>query len=148
QPISNAFREKQASNGDAGRTGATSVTRPLGSSTQRYASQSSKLSFMPFSWSAAMNEWDATTLTNLNEILANLYPQDSDARRLATKAGLPTAYITFENKAISTWFHVLEYANPRGKVDNVVEKALEENPSDESLLRAKDRRPPPVVKGP
>jgi Effector-associated domain 1 len=95
-----------------------------------------------------MNKWDTESLSKLNEILANLYPQDSDARRMATKAGLPQAFIQFENKAISTWFNILQYANPRCKVDNVVAGALEENPDDESLKRAKERRPPPVVKGP
>jgi V8-like Glu-specific endopeptidase len=95
-----------------------------------------------------MNEWDNESLAKVNEILANLYPQDNDARRMATKAGLRTAYIQFDNKAINTWFNILQYAKSQQKVDNIVAGALEENPDDESLKRASERTPPPVVKGP
>ncbi len=95
-----------------------------------------------------MTEWNYKELSNLNEILANLYPQDNDARRMAAKAGLRTAFISFENKAISTWFNVLEYAKVQRKVDEVVNSALEENPNDESLKRAKEGTPPPSVRGP
>ena len=95
-----------------------------------------------------MTEWDNGSISKLNEILANLYPRDNDARRMATKAGLRTAYIEFDNKAINTWFNILQYAKSQRSVDNVIAGALEENPDDESLKRAKERTPPPVVKGP
>ncbi|MGY4617627.1 V8-like Glu-specific endopeptidase [Bradyrhizobium sp. USDA 4472] len=95
-----------------------------------------------------MSQWDYQALAQLNEILANLYPLDSDARRIATKVGLRTAFITFESKAISTWFNILQYAKPQGKTDAIVDAALEEFPGDESLKRAKEGRPPPTIKGP
>lgn len=95
-----------------------------------------------------MSRWDHQALAQLNEILANLYPLDSDARRIATKVGLRSAFIAFESKAISTWFNILQNANPQGKTDAIVDAALEEFPGDESLKRAKEGRPPPIVKGP
>jgi hypothetical protein len=95
-----------------------------------------------------MTKWDNGPLSNLNEVLANLYPMDSDARRMALKSNLPLAHIQFENKAINTWFNVLYFANQRDKVDDVVANAIEENPGDEALLSARERQPPPVVKGP
>lgn len=95
-----------------------------------------------------MSKWDTEPLTKLNEILANLYPQDTDARRVSTNAGLKNAFIQFDNKAINTWFNILQYANGQGKVDAIVERALEENPDDDSLKQAKNGMPPQVAKGP
>lgn len=95
-----------------------------------------------------MSRWDHQALAQLNEILANLYPLDSDARRIATKIGLRTAYIAFEGKAIGTWFNILQYANPQNKTDAIVDAAIEEFPGDESLQRAREGRPPPALKGP
>jgi hypothetical protein len=43
-----------------------------------------------------MTQWDNRTLTKLKEIMANLYPVDSDARQVASKAGLRIGFITFE----------------------------------------------------
>ena len=70
-----------------------------------------------------MSEWDREALINLREILANLYPTVDDARRVAADAGLRTVQIEFVNKAITTWFNILEHANARGKVDDVVKRA-------------------------
>src|SRR5262249_14101496 len=95
-----------------------------------------------------MNNWDHIPLASLNEILANLYPSEAEARRLAAKAGLRTAQIDFSGSSLSRWFNVLYHANPRAKVDDVVARALEEHPDDEALKQAKNRAPPPVVKGP
>jgi V8-like Glu-specific endopeptidase len=95
-----------------------------------------------------MNKWDNVTFANLNEILANLYPTETDARRIATKSGLRAAQIDFSGSSIGRWFNVLDHANHRSKVDDVVAYALQENPDDDSLKRARDRRPPPLLRGP
>lgn len=95
-----------------------------------------------------MSKWDHVALANLNEILANLYPSEAEARRLAAKAGLKPARIDFAGSSLSRWFNVLDHANALAKVDDVVAAALEENPDDESLMAAKKGAPPPVVKGP
>jgi hypothetical protein len=95
-----------------------------------------------------MAKWDRPSLTNLNRVLATLYPTISDARRIAAASELNLAMIEFDNKAISNWFNILEYANARDRVDNLVKAALEENPEDESLRGAQQRSPPPILEGP
>ena len=93
--------------------------------------------------------WDHRALASLNEILANLYPSDSDVRRIATKVGLRPAYLILEGKAINSWFSALDAANrASGKVDDIVAAALEENPGDEQLNQARDHAPPPIIRGP
>jgi V8-like Glu-specific endopeptidase len=95
-----------------------------------------------------MSKWDHGPLASLNEILANLYPKEADARRLAAKAGLRTAQIDFDGSSLSRWFNILDHANPRDMVDAIVASAVEENPDDEALRQARNHAPPPVVKGP
>ncbi|WP_050995937.1 trypsin-like peptidase domain-containing protein [Bradyrhizobium yuanmingense] len=94
------------------------------------------------------SKWGHRALAQLNEALANLYPLDSDARRIAAKVGLRTAHIKFEGKAITTWFHVLEYANSQRKIDDILFAALEDYPNDDTLLAAQMGAPPPPVHGP
>jgi V8-like Glu-specific endopeptidase len=95
-----------------------------------------------------MTSWDRETLINLRETLATLYPTTADALRIAADAGLRTGAIDFVPKVITTWFNVLEYAKPRDQVENVVRRALEENPDNDTLRRALEGRPAPVIKGP
>lgn len=95
-----------------------------------------------------MSKWNYNELACLNEILANLYPRDTDARRLAANAGLAVAQISFEGSSLGRWFNILEYANARDTVDGVVARALIENPDDDSLKGALNRQPPKTVKGP
>ena len=87
-------------------------------------------------------------LIPLRSILANLYPAVSDARIVAMDAKLDATRIEFSNKSITTWFNILEYANARGKVDDVIKRALEDFPENEQLKKAKDQVPPPVIEGP
>ena len=93
-------------------------------------------------------KWEYQALAVLNEILASRYPTDNDARRIAAAVGLKPTFITFEGKAITSWFSVLQAANNADTVDAIVAKANEEFPGDEQLLRARDRAPTPAVKGP
>ncbi|UDU21348.1 trypsin-like peptidase domain-containing protein [Sinorhizobium meliloti] len=94
-------------------------------------------------------KWDHVALANLNEILANIYPTDNEARRIATAVGLRPAFLTFEGKAITSWFSVLQAANRNANtVDAIVAKANEEFPGDEQLILARDHTPPPALKGP
>ena len=93
--------------------------------------------------------WDNVALANLNEILANLYPTDNDARRIATTVGLRPAHLTLEGKAINSWFSLLQVANRNAAtVDAILAKANEEFPGDEQLMQARKHATPPVVKGP
>jgi hypothetical protein len=43
-------------------------------------------------------DWDRSALASLREILANLFPTSTDARRIATDAGLNPTRIEFEGK--------------------------------------------------
>lgn len=95
-----------------------------------------------------MARWDRPALTKLNPILANLYPTLADAKRIAAASGLNLMMIEFENKAINNWFNILEYANARDRVDDLVKSAVEENPDDESLRSAQQHSPPPALAGP
>jgi tetratricopeptide (TPR) repeat protein len=88
-----------------------------------------------------MASWDREALINLRETLATLYPTKADALRIATDAGLETGVIEFVPGVITTWFNVLEYAKPRDQVENVVRRALEENPDNDTLRRALEGRP-------
>jgi V8-like Glu-specific endopeptidase len=93
-------------------------------------------------------EYPHAALIPLRTILANLYPTASDARIVATDAGLEPAKIEFTNKSITTWFNILAHANGRHKVDAIIERALQDFPEDEQLKSARDHAPPPIVEGP
>src|SRR5687767_8889158 len=95
-----------------------------------------------------MNKLDHKALADLTEILANLYPSETDARRIAHKAGLKTAFLDFSGAPIDRWFKVLDHANPRDRVGAIVACALEENPDDEALKQASKGTPPQALKGP
>jgi hypothetical protein len=74
-----------------------------------------------------MGNWNQVTLTELNNILADLYPSETDAKRIAANAGLNTKQIDFSGNSVNRWFTVLEYARPRGRVDALVAEVLKEN---------------------
>jgi V8-like Glu-specific endopeptidase len=95
-----------------------------------------------------MTEYPRTELPALRTLLANLYPDVGDARTLVADAGLEVARIEFSHKAITTWFNILQYANPRDKIDDIIRTALKDNPDNELLKRALEREPPVVAEGP
>lgn len=53
------------------------------------------------------------TLTNLRDVLADLYVTVQDSRRVVEDAGLRPAFIEFNNKAINNWQNILREANRR-----------------------------------
>ncbi|MBA1140280.1 trypsin-like peptidase domain-containing protein [Mesorhizobium neociceri] len=95
-----------------------------------------------------MTKWEQSELTNLNRILSNLYPMIGDGMRVAKSVGLSAPQITFDGKAINSWFSIIERARQETKVDDLIAFALAENPGDEALLQAKQHAPPPPVEGP
>jgi hypothetical protein len=78
------------------------------------------------------------TLISVRAVLASLYPSASDARLVASDAGLDPSQIEFSNKSINTWFSIIEYANARDKVGAVVARARQDFPENEQLLHALD----------
>ncbi|HWJ41115.1 MAG TPA: trypsin-like peptidase domain-containing protein [Candidatus Limnocylindrales bacterium] len=95
-----------------------------------------------------MTEYPRTELSALRTLLANLYPTVEDARVLVTDAGLEAARIEFSSKAITNWFNILQYANPRNAIDDIISTALKDNPNNELLERALKREPPAIAEGP
>jgi hypothetical protein len=86
-------------------------------------------------------------LTNLNEILADLYPTVEDSRRIVNAAGLPARFIAFNNVAINNWFSILSQADLRGKVALIIDLAVLEYPDKADVLNAIAKDEPPAVKG-
>ena len=94
-------------------------------------------------------EWNREALIRLREILARLFPASTDARRIASDSGLNLTRIEFENKPINNWFNILELAQRQaGRVEAILQKALEEFPDDLALQDAQRGTPPPVLQGP
>jgi hypothetical protein len=81
--------------------------------------------------------WDEN-LTNLNYVLAGLYPLTSDSYRIVDAAGLPRAQIAFQPKAIDNWYSILDQADKRGKVLDVIRAARRDYPEDASLIQAEN----------
>lgn len=81
--------------------------------------------------------WNAN-LTNLRDILADLYWEKAQARRVAQQAGLNVSLIAFGDTPVTTWHAILNDAMLRSKVDNVVQVARSEYPDHTLLALAQD----------
>lgn len=75
-------------------------------------------------------------LVNLRDLLADLYWDKNDARRLAQQAGLRVAMIAFSDKPIATWHNILTDALNRNKLDDVINAASQEYPENKFLAQA------------
>ena len=93
-----------------------------------------------------MNGWD-TNLTNLRDVLADVYWDRNMARAKAKEAGLNPNLITISDNPIVTWFNILDHARVRGKVAEVIDVALKDYP-DNAFLTAAKANALTVVRGP
>lgn len=86
-------------------------------------------------------------LTQLNDLLAELYPDRDAARQVVRKAGLPPGSIRFHPAAGTNWFNILEEAQRRNRVDAVIKIARAEFPErlDEWATIADAAAASPVV---
>jgi V8-like Glu-specific endopeptidase len=91
--------------------------------------------------------WDAPQLASLRRVVAELYPLQSDQRRLVTEVGLRQAAIQFDPPADNSWFFILQYAKAQSKIDALVDKLIEENEGNELLRRIKEQGAVPTVAG-
>lgn len=73
------------------------------------------------------------TLFNLRDALADLYPTVQLSIELLRSAEVPTGRIAFDTAAYSNWFNILDYADKREMVREIVEKAHEDWPENEVL---------------
>ena len=79
-------------------------------------------------------------LTNLNYVLAGLYPLTSDSYRIVDLAGLNRSHVAFQPRAIDNWWAILDEADKRGKVINIVRAARRDYPEDPFLERAEQAK--------
>ena len=75
-------------------------------------------------------------LTNLNYVLASLYPLTSDSYRIVDAAGLKRAHVAFQARALDNWWAILDEADKRGRVIDIVRAARRDYPEDPFLERA------------
>jgi V8-like Glu-specific endopeptidase len=77
-------------------------------------------------------------LTNLNHVLAGLYPIMSDSYRIVEDAGLPRTQIPFRARAIDNWYEILSEADKRGKLENLIKVVRKEYPENPFLEKAEE----------
>lgn len=75
-------------------------------------------------------------LTNLNYLLAGLYPLTEDSYRIVDAAGLPKSHIAFSRRSIDNWHAILSEAEKRNKVLALIEAARADFPENEALAQA------------
>lgn len=95
-----------------------------------------------------MSKWSREELTRLRKVLARLYPGRKAATTLAEDAGLSVLDIDFDGSAYDMWASIFQHAEPRDKIDPLLDEALADNPDNEDLKRAKQRALPPALDGP
>lgn len=79
--------------------------------------------------------WDAN-LTNLKDVLADLYPFKEDSIRVVRDAGIRVATVRFNDRATTNWSEILDQADKINKVQSIIEVALQEDPNNPLLLSA------------
>jgi V8-like Glu-specific endopeptidase len=84
------------------------------------------------------------TLTNLRDLLADLYFTVQDSRRVVEEAGLKPSYIAFDNRAIVNWQNILRDAQRRGKVGAIVAVAHKDYPEHPWLALARSGEIPAI----
>jgi len=77
-------------------------------------------------------------LTQLRDILAELYPEADDARRVAASALLPVEHIDLQGEAANIWQSVLEEAEKQGRTEAIIQAATSarEYPNNPALKEA------------
>ena len=90
--------------------------------------------------------WNSN-LTNLRDVLADLYFMAQDSRRVVEDAGLNPTFIAFDNKAIINWHNILREAQKHNKVQTIIEVAQRDYPENEFLSLAR-RNGLTTVRGP
>lgn len=75
-------------------------------------------------------------LSNLRNVLAGLYWNVEEARRIVLDIEMNPAFISFSNTSINTWQSILEQAQHHDMVQGIIAKAREEYPKVQSLALA------------
>lgn len=86
---------------------------------------------------AALNQsQDAARLIALRDTLADLYPDEPSARRLAAQAGLNLSRISFSSLAINNWHAILTEAHHAGQLPALLNIVTHEYPKNHDLTAA------------
>ncbi|HEU4403875.1 MAG TPA: trypsin-like peptidase domain-containing protein [Polyangiaceae bacterium] len=91
---------------------------------------------------------DNTQRAALRRALSGLYPRETQQRAFVDEVGLRAPLIGFEASADGTWFNIIEEARRSAKLDEVLKKAREERPDDESLRLIEAKAPPKPLPAP
>jgi V8-like Glu-specific endopeptidase len=75
-------------------------------------------------------------LTELRDVLAELYETTGRARVIVAEAGLNPAFIAFADNARETWYNILAEASKEGKDAALIEVARKDYPGNVALARA------------
>jgi len=81
--------------------------------------------------------WD-NGLTDLRDVLSDLYDDKDHIRAIVDVSGVPPKNIDFDGPAHIVWHNVLTEAMHRRKVGAIIEAALREFPENERLQQAAD----------
>ena len=76
--------------------------------------------------------------TDLRTILSDLYPTESDARRLIADAELNARNIAFSSHATNNWHAILVEARKSNRTDALIDVALREYPKNQRLRETYD----------
>jgi V8-like Glu-specific endopeptidase len=92
--------------------------------------------------------WTREQLIQLRKVLASRYPDKDDQRRLVTEAQLKAEMIAFQNKAINSWFEILEYAkHQQNGVENILRIASQEDDAVAKAIELLEQNPSFKVDG-
>jgi formylglycine-generating enzyme required for sulfatase activity len=81
-------------------------------------------------------ETPRASMTRLRTVLASLYPDESDARRVVHDAGIDPAHIHFSGQAANLWHAILEEARKTAQLDALLAVALDEYGANQQLQDA------------
>jgi V8-like Glu-specific endopeptidase len=92
--------------------------------------------------------WTREQLIQLRKVLASRYPDKDDQRRLVNEAELKAEMIAFQNKAINSWFEILEYAkHQQNGLENILRIAREEDDAVDKAIQLLEQNPSFKVDG-
>ena len=87
--------------------------------------------------------WD-DNLSNLNRVLAELYPDVNETHRIVDDAGLTRSRVAFNPRAIDNWHAILAEADKQGKVAAVIKVTRRDYPDNTHLEQAQRGRLTPT----
>ncbi len=82
--------------------------------------------------------WTAR-LTQLNDVLGDLVPNQEGISKFIKAAGLKQSMINFNGSSMDIWNSVIDEARKNNKVDNLIDAVIDKYPNNPYLLAAKNK---------